>query len=116
MQAVRTRKQLKQARRGFTLIELLVVMAIIATLASLILPAVQQAREAGRRTECINNQTNVAKAIVNYATKNADRLPQARDRRDTIATSGSAARPMSWAIAILPGNGQPSAVRSIASF
>lgn len=64
-----------ERRRGFTLIELLVVISIIAVLMSLILPAVQSARETARRTQCMSNIRNLALAVTNFATAKGGQIP-----------------------------------------
>lgn len=73
MQRVSVHQQ-KCGRSGFTLIELLVVIAIIAVLIALLLPAVQQAREAARRTQCKNNLKQLSTAVHNFQSTN-NKLP-----------------------------------------
>lgn len=66
----------RQARRSaFTLVEMLVVISIIAVLMSLILPAVQQAREAARRAQCQNNMHNLGIAFQGFAAAHSGKLP-----------------------------------------
>ena len=68
---------MRRQRTGFTLIELLVVIAIIAVLIALLLPAVQSAREAARRSQCVNNLKQMGLAMHNYIDSN-NALPLGR--------------------------------------
>src|SRR5579859_2065697 len=76
MQSLQPRTIHNPSRRaGFTLIELLVVISIISVLMSLILPAVQAAREAARRAKCLNNVKNLSLAVTNFSSGQGGGLP-----------------------------------------
>jgi prepilin-type N-terminal cleavage/methylation domain-containing protein/prepilin-type processing-associated H-X9-DG protein len=70
-----------RCRRGFTLVELLVVIAIIGLLVALLLPAVQSAREAARRTQCINGMRQIGIGLLNFTDTHRGRFPEVRGHR-----------------------------------
>ncbi len=84
-------------RRGFTLVELLVVIAIIGILVALLLPAVNQAREAARRNGCINNLRQLSLAVLNHESA-TQRFPVATDFRANAGTAANGAIPTNWNI------------------
>ena len=86
-----------RGRRGFTLIELLVVISIIGVLMALILPAVNSAREAGRRATCLNNMRSIGTALVAWSSKN-NKFPNGYTFGEPAAGSNDSHYPYTQAI------------------
>ena len=85
-------------RRGFTLVELLVVITIIGMLVAMLMPAVQMAREAGRRSQCMNNQKQLATALLNY--ESARR--QFPGWVETLTLSNGSKLDVAWFVTLFP--------------
>ena len=102
---------MKLVRKGFTLVELLVVIAIIGILIGMLLPAVQQVREAARRTQCLNSLRQLALGTLNYESAHGH-LPSAVVEGNSLwvqvngiqgyKQSYLSAENMGWGFQILP--------------
>ena len=99
-----------KTRPAFTLVELLVVIAIIGTLMGLLLPAVQNAREAARRNTCSNNLSNIAKATLSYD-GNKGYLPGWKNNFPTTVTGTY----MAWPVVLLPNLERSDVYRAVES-
>jgi prepilin-type N-terminal cleavage/methylation domain-containing protein len=80
-----------KTKRGFTLVELLVVIAIIGILIALLLPAVQSAREAGRRTQCMNNLKQMGLAVNGF-----------QEARKMLPSNRACEHKETWLVMIMP--------------
>ncbi len=88
--------------RGFTLIELMVVIGIVAILISLLLPAIQQAREAARRTQCRNNLMQLGIALRSYEDSHRVLPPGCVSPTGPVLTRSADTYRIGWLVQILP--------------
>ena len=99
-------------RHAFTLVELLVVIAIIGVLVSLLLPAVQAAREAARRAQCQNNLKQIGLALISYHDQNG-RLPAGSPANENWCCAGGLPPGHNWITSIFPQIEQQNVVDSL---
>src|SRR5215203_4937829 len=85
--------RIQPSKRAFTLVELLVVIAIIGILVALLLPAVQAAREAARRTQCVNRMKQIGLALMNFHDVNKHFPPGVADELNTNYATGAVITP-----------------------
>ena len=83
--------------RGFTLIELLVVIAIIAILAAMLLPALQSARERGRRGSCVSNLKQIGTALMQYSQDYREKMPAGNCRTSSTVSAEAGSSNLSYA-------------------
>ena len=93
-------KPVRSRSAAFTLVELLVVITIIGMLMALLLPAVQAAREAGRRAVCMNNEKNLSLAMLNFETSR--KFFPGYVNQQKITTTEATFHPVSWVVMLLP--------------
>ena len=101
-----------RSRPGFTLVELLLVMMIIVILIGLLLPAVQSAREAARRTQCLNNLMQLGIAMGTYASSHSVLPPGVVNETGPIKNLPEGYH-HSWVVQILPYIGQQNAYNQL---
>lgn len=90
------------SRRALILVELLVVSTILGLLVAILIPAVQAAREAARRTQCQNNIRQISLAVLNYASAHKESLPDLFRYREQPCASHGDYNEFSWRVTVLP--------------